>query len=84
MGDAKKALSGESNPKFDRARMLRHTTEKGEPFPNNPAQQANILLPWPPLDKWIIFLERTAKALPQVLLDNKKRKNKTCTRELQA
>jgi len=31
MGYAKKPGSGESNPKFDRARMLRHTTEKGTP-----------------------------------------------------
>jgi hypothetical protein len=56
MGDAKKPGLGESNPKFDRARMLRHTTEKGTPFPTSPSQQANIILPWPPLDTWINFL----------------------------
>jgi hypothetical protein len=57
MGDAKKPGSGESNPKFDRARMLRHTTEKGMPFPISPSQQPNIiLLLQPRLDKWINFL----------------------------
>lgn len=38
MGDAKKPGSGESNPKFDRARMLRHTSEKERPFPTSPSQ----------------------------------------------
>jgi hypothetical protein len=43
LGDAKKPGSGESNPKFDRTRMLRHTTAKEKPFSTSPSQELSIV-----------------------------------------